>query len=149
MEICPEIVSADALRTVAGAAQGQPVLPKFRLFLLAALVQNARLQHRHRLFLVAVLRTFVLALRHQTGRQVRDADGGISGVNPLPAVTAGAENVDPEFALRYHDIVILIRLREHHHRGRRSVDAPLRLGFRDPLEMDSVRNRLDMVGLRD
>jgi hypothetical protein len=43
-----------------------------------------RLQHRHRLGAIAVLRPVVLALDHDVGRQVRDANGGIGLVDVWP-----------------------------------------------------------------
>jgi hypothetical protein len=54
---------------------------------------EARLQHRHRLGAVAVLRAVVLALHDDTGRHVGDADRRVGLVDVLAAGAGGAEGV--------------------------------------------------------
>src|SRR5467141_3824630 len=63
-----EIISADALGTVARTDQGFARGGFFRLLLAPLLVLDARREHRQRLFLVLVLRAGVLALHHDSGR---------------------------------------------------------------------------------
>ena len=56
-------------------------------------------EHFHRAVLVAVLRAVVLALDHDAGGQVRQAHGGVGGVDRLAAGTAGAEDVRADLVL--------------------------------------------------
>ena len=88
-----EHVGADL---VAPADVGLGVLELLlRLVPLAQLeLVELRLQHRHRLGAVAVLRAVVLALHDDVGRQVRDAHRRVGLVDVLAAGARGAVGVD-------------------------------------------------------
>src|SRR3954471_15578253 len=82
-----EIVSADLLATVTGADLGLTLFRHRRgLPLLLDFVQT-RAQHAHTFFAVLDLRLLVLAADDCPSRNVRDADGGVSRVDRLPART--------------------------------------------------------------
>ena len=55
-----------------------------------------RAQHAHGAFAVLVLRAFVLALATMPGGNVRDAHGGVGGVDVLSALAAGTVGVDAQ-----------------------------------------------------
>src|SRR5690242_11721166 len=75
-----KVVGANLRRAVAGADLSA-ALPGARRFLRRQhAVEEARAQHLHRLDLVLQLALLILALHHQTGRQVRDAHRAVGGV---------------------------------------------------------------------
>src|SRR5207245_2945590 len=94
---------------------------------------KTRAQHLHRAGLVLVLRTLVLALHHETGREVRDADGGVGRVHALTTRARGAEGVDPQVLLVDLDLDV-VRLRQDGHRRRRGVDPTGSLRLRHALD---------------
>jgi len=63
---------------------------------------------------------------------VGDADGGIGGVDVLPARTAGAVGIDFQIARINRDIN-LVRLWQHRDSRRAGVDAPAAFGHGDAL----------------
>ena len=63
---------------------------------------------------------------------MREADGGVGGVDALPTRARRAESIDPYFVEVDLD-VDFFRLRQHGHGDRRRVNAPLRLGGRNAL----------------
>src|SRR5207248_5985269 len=79
--------------------------------------------------LVLQLTALVLAGHDLAGRQMRDPDGGVGRIHALPALAAGAVDVDLEVVV-VDDEVRLFSLRQHRHRRGRRVNAPLRLGRR-------------------
>src|SRR5437899_3083328 len=89
-----EIISADALGTVARADQGFARGGFLRQLLAPLLVLDARGKHRQRLFLVLVLRAGVLALHHDSGWKMRDSHRRVGLVDMLAAGPRGAESVD-------------------------------------------------------
>ena len=91
-----EIVGADALAAVARADQTLAGGGFLGLGLAQLHVLDAGGQHLHGLGLVLVLRAVVLALDHDAGRQVGDADGGIGLVDVLAAGAAGPVGVDAQ-----------------------------------------------------
>src|SRR3990172_11903922 len=128
-----EVVGAHLLRALRAADLGAPsrALPGLALLDLGG--QEPRAQHGHRLGLVLQLRAVVLAGDHEAGRKVRDPDRGVRGVDALPALAAGAVDVDLEVTLLVDDEVDLLRLGQDGDGGRRGVDAALRLGGGDAL----------------
>src|SRR5262249_7010050 len=99
----------------------------------ALLVEQARGEHRHRLRAIAVLRTVVLALDHDPGWQVSDANCGIGLVHMLAASARSAEGVDPDLRGVDGDVGDRIGFGQHRNRAGRGMDSSLRLGFRDAL----------------
>jgi hypothetical protein len=98
-------------------------------------------QDAHRLLLVLQLALLVLAADHDAGRQVRDPDGGVGGVDALPAGPGRAEDVDAQ--------VVLVDLTSTcSASGITSTPAalvwmrPWRLGHRHPL--DAVHAALEL-----
>src|SRR4051794_26586903 len=71
-------------------------LRQLRLVLFHLDVIEARLEHAHRRVAIAVLRSLVLARDDEAGRQVREADCRVGGVDGLPAGAARSEGVDAE-----------------------------------------------------
>src|SRR5829696_7925014 len=127
-----EVVGADLGRAVARADLG---LPQGALLLgpLAHLaLQQARLQYPHGLLLVLELALLVLAGDDQAGGLVRDPDRRVRRVHALPTGAAGTVDVDLQVSGVDLDLHVL-GLGQNGHRGRRSMDAALALGFRNPL----------------
>ena len=102
------------------------------LLLLAFHFEQARAQHAQRFGAVLDLRFLVLAGNHDAGRQVRDAHGGIRGVDGLAARAGRAERVNADF-LRFNMDFNLVGFREHGDGDRRGMDAALLFGGRDAL----------------
>src|SRR6201999_4120192 len=123
-----EIVSADALRAVAGADFFLAVGRACRVLALALGVVNARAQDVHRRGAVFVLRAAVLHHDHNAGRDMGDADRRFRFVDVLTAGALRAHGLDPQVIVLDVDIDIL-DFRQHRNRRRRSVNAPLRLGI--------------------
>src|SRR3712207_940622 len=94
-----EVVGTDLSRPVAGSDLGAAHASALGLLLRDTHVEQARPQHLHRLEAVLDLRALVLLADDQTGREVCDADGGVGGVDSLPAGPGGPEDVDPEILL--------------------------------------------------
>ncbi len=109
--------------------------------LAALVVQQTRLEQAQRTGAVLVLAALILAFDHDAGGQVGDADGRVGLVDVLATGAGGAERVGLEVGRIDLDVVDLIHLGQDRHRGGRSVDAPLRLGFRHAL--DAMRARLE------
>src|SRR6185312_5869795 len=84
---------------------------------------QARLQHLHGFRAVAVLRTVVLALHHDSGRDVRDAYGRIGLVDVLAAGTAGAVRIDAQISRVDFDFEGVVDFRVHKYAGKRGVPA--------------------------
>ena len=89
-------------------------------------------QDTHRLLLVLELALLVLAGGDDSGRQVRDAHGGVGGVDGLAAGPGGAVDVDPQ-VVRVDLDVDLLGLGRDEDTGGGGVDAALRLGGGHPL----------------
>ncbi len=118
---------------------------------LAALLEQSRAQHLHRLGAVLVLAALVLHRHDDPGRDVGDADRGIGGVDVLPAGARRAVDVDAQVVLvdRHVD---LGRLGQHRHGRRRGVDAPAALGHRHALHAVHAALELELgehAGARD
>src|SRR5262245_33957265 len=91
-----KVVGADALRTVAASHLQHAGLRLRGLLLLLFRGEQACLQQRHRTRAVLVLRALILALDHDAGRKVRDADSGFRLVHVLSAGARGAVRVDAQ-----------------------------------------------------
>ena len=72
---------------------------------------------------VAVLRALRLALDHDAGGQVGDADGTVGPVDVLPARAGGAVGVDPEILVRDLDVDGLVHHGVDPNRGEARVAA--------------------------
>src|SRR5215472_9711688 len=84
---------------------------------------QARLEHRHGLRAVAVLRAVVLTLHDDAGRRVRDPHSGVGLVDVLAACAGGPEGVDAK--VRRVDLHLdrLVDLRVDEHAGEGGVAA--------------------------
>src|SRR5204863_7311708 len=91
-----EVVRPDLLGALAGADLRPPRCRLFRGLLLALELVEARAQDAQRLRLVLELRFLVLHGDHEPGRQVRDADGAVRGVDALAAGAGRPVDVDLE-----------------------------------------------------
>src|SRR5438876_965858 len=111
------------------------------LLLVRELVEP-RFEDSHRRVAVAELRTLVLALDDDAGRQVRDADGRVGGVDPLAAGTGGPEDVHPDLVLP-HVHLHVVYLRDD--RDGREARLPTARGVerRDPHEPVHTRLALE------
>ena len=97
-------------------------------------VEQARLQHLHRLRAVLVLRALVLAGDDDAGRDVRDADGGVGDVDVLAAGAARSVRVDAQILLVDLDLDVVRQLRPDVERGERRVPARRLVERRDAHE---------------
>src|SRR5215475_12014977 len=80
-----EVEGADPFASIAAADERLARCGFLALPLHALLVEQARGEHRHRLRAIAVLRAVVLALVHDPGWQMSDANRGIGLVHRLAA----------------------------------------------------------------
>src|SRR6266852_2368562 len=129
-----EIISADALGTVARADQGFARGGFLRLLLAPLLVLDARGKHRERLFLVLVLRAGVLALHHDSGWKMRDSHRRVGLVDVLAAGARSAVSVDAKVRGIQHDVADCARLGQYGDRAGRGVNAALGFGGRHSLD---------------
>src|SRR5262249_52838985 len=90
----PGGVGADLLGAVSGADHLLAFGGDGALLLRLLDLEEARLEHAHRLRLVLDLAALVLALHDEARRQVGQADGGVGRVDALTARSRGAEAVD-------------------------------------------------------
>src|SRR3989440_302734 len=127
-----EVVGANPLAPLAGADLRLAVGGHGRLLLLLRALQQAGLQHAHRLRTVLDLRALVLARHDDPGRDVRDAHRGVGGVDALTAGARRAIDVHAQILL-LHPHVHVLGLRQHGHRHGGGVDAAARLGDRHTL----------------
>src|SRR2546430_8421286 len=91
-------------------------------FLLLELGQP-RLENPQRRLLVGGLRTLVLALDDDAGRDVGDPDGRVRLVDVLPAGAARPVGVDSQIGLVELDALVLGQQRAHDHLRERGVAA--------------------------
>ena len=127
------------------------------LLLLELHLVQAGTQHLHADLAVLDLGALVLGLHHGVGGQVRDAHGGVGGVDALTAGAGGAVGVNAQVGLLDVD-VDLIRLGQHGHGCRGGLDAALGLGLGDALDavdaglvlhdgVDALAGDLELDGL--
>src|SRR6267142_6876391 len=122
-----KIIGADALGAVAGPDLLAAIRRARGIDALTFGVIDARAQDIHRGGAVLVLRTAVLHADHDTGRNVGDPDRGFGLVDVLAAGALRAHGLDLEIVALGLDVDFL-DLRQHRHRRRRGVNAPLRFG---------------------
>jgi hypothetical protein len=70
-----------------------------------------------------VLRAFILAVRDEVRRDVRDAHRGIGGVDVLSALAAGAVGIDADVFGLDDDLDALVNFRRYVHAGKRRMAA--------------------------
>src|SRR6188472_4227551 len=134
-----EVVGPDLLGALAGADLRAPRGGDLGLLALALRLVQTRAEDAHRLLLVLELRLLVLHRDDDAGRQVRDPDRRVGGVDRLPAGAGRAVHVDLEILVLDLDLDVL-GLRHYRDGCGRGVDPPLRLRRRDAL--DTVRAAL-------
>ena len=125
----------------AAVARADLLLAVLRLDLVNAFRLNLiqpRPQHAHALLAVLDLRFLILAAHHRVGRQMRNPHRRIRRIHALPARPRRAERIDAQ-VLGLDLDVHLLGLRQHRHRNRRGVHAPLRLRRRNPLHAVHAR----------
>src|SRR6266511_4200882 len=88
-----EVIGADALATLARAHLAPPVGGDGGGLLMLRALEEPRPEHPHGLRPVLDLRPLVLARHHEPGGEMREAHGGVRGVDALPAGTRGALHV--------------------------------------------------------
>src|SRR5439155_18501097 len=103
-----------------------------RLLLFLGALEQAGLEHAHRLRAVLDLRALVLAGHDEAGGDVGDAHGRVGGVDALTAGARRAIDVHADVLL-CHLHVHVLGFRQHGNRDRRGVDAARRLGHRHAL----------------
>src|SRR3989440_1462120 len=144
--VLDELVGMERVRANL-AAEGDLLLRTSELGELLALLLvrelvEPRFEDSHRRVAVAELRPLVLALDDDAGRQVRDADGRVGGVDPLAAGTGGSEDVHPDLVLP-HVHLHVVHLRDD--RDGREARLPTARGVerRDPHEPVHARLALE------
>src|SRR6202140_3743193 len=91
-----------------------------------------------------MLRSVVLALDDQPGRQMRDAHRGIGLVDVLAAGAGCTKSVDAKLSRIDRDVGNRVGFREHCHRARGSMNTPLRLSLGHPLHTMPARFELEL-----
>ena len=94
--------------------------------------QQLGLEHDHGAGLVLQLALLVLAGHHGAGREVRQAYGGVGGVDRLAAGAAGAVDVDADLLVGDLDLVGLLEHRHDLDRGEAGLAAALVVEGADP-----------------
>jgi hypothetical protein len=130
--ILREVVSADFFLAPGTADEAAPVSGVFRLFFFAFVFEEAGAEDFEGGGFVFLLRAAVLAADDFSGGEVKDLDGGVGGVDALPAGASGAADFDAEI-LRSEFDVDFLGLGEHGHGGGGGVDAALGFGGGDAL----------------
>src|SRR3954452_16926731 len=121
------VVGADPLGPVHGPDLAATRLAGLGVRLLLGRDQQPGPQDPECLLLVLQLALLVLAAHHDAGRQVRDPDRRVGGVDALAARPAAAEDVDAQVVVVDGD-VDLLGLRQDQDAGGAGVHPPLRLG---------------------
>ena len=91
-----------------------------------------------------MLRSVILALDDQPGRQMRDAHRGIGLVDVLTAGARCAKGVDTKLSRIDRDVGNRVGFRKHRHRARGSMNAPLRFRLWHPLDTMPARFELEL-----
>ena len=118
-----EDVAADPFPAETGVGGATPLLRQGGLPLLFGALHEPGLEDAHRGLLVRRLRTFVLALDDDPGRQVRDPDGAVGLVHVLAAGPLGAVGVDLQVRLVDLDVGVVGQERGDDYRRERRVAA--------------------------
>src|SRR5436305_744287 len=126
-----EIIGADALGTISGADLLAAIRRTHSIDALSLSVVDTGAQDVHRRGAVLVLRTAVLHVDDNAGRNVGDADGRFGLVDVLAAGALRAHGLDLEIVALDLDVDFL-DLRQHGHDCGRGMDAAFPLGPRPP-----------------
>ena len=94
--------------------------------------RQSRPQDAHRLLAVLQLRLLVLTADDDPGREMRDANRGVRGVDALPTGSTAAVHVDTE-VVGVNLNLDIFSFGKHENPGGAGVDSPLAFGDRDPL----------------
>src|SRR6266436_7308526 len=128
-----EIVSADFFGAVAGFDLTAALGGEGGLALLLFLLVQAGAKNAHGFGAILDLRFFVLLGNDQAAGNVRDAHGGIRGVDGLSAGAGRAEGINAQI-LGFDLDVDFVGFGENRDSGGRSVDAALRFRGGDALD---------------
>ena len=128
-----EIVGADFFGAVAGFDLSTAFGGERGLALLLLLFVQARAKNTHGLRAIFDLRLFVLLRHDQSAGNVRDAHGGIGGVDGLAARAGRAEGVDAQI-LGFDLDIDFVGFGENRDGCSRSVNASLRFGGGNALD---------------
>src|SRR5262245_27932876 len=125
----PRLVEHVRTDLVTPADVGLLVLERLLRFVALAqlLLVELRLEHRHRLGAVAVLRAVVLALHDDAARNVRDPHRRVGAVDVLAAGAGGPVGIDAEVRRIHLDRDRLVDLRVHEHARERGVPTRVRI----------------------
>src|SRR5260370_19377963 len=130
-----KIVGADFFGAVAGFDLTAAFDGERRLAFLLFLFVEARAENAHGFGPILDLRFFILLGNDESAGNVRDAHGGISGVDGLAAGAGGAKSVDAQI-FGFDLDVDFVSFGENRDGGGGSVDAALR--FRRGNALDAV-----------
>src|SRR5690606_15832122 len=107
------VISAYAFRAIARAHQALALRGLFIVLLLLLLVFQARGQHLQSLVLVAMLRPIVLALHHQSSRQMGYTHSRVRLVDVLPAGATRPKGIDTQIGRIDHNVALRISLGQY------------------------------------
>src|SRR5205085_267617 len=122
------IISADALRAVAGTDLATARGSAGRIELLPLVVIEARAQHRHRLGAITMLRAVFLHHDYDAGRQMGQPNRRFSLVDVLTAGAPRAQGIDLEITFIDRDVDVF-GLGQHRDGRGRSMDAARAFGL--------------------
>lgn len=142
-----EVVGADFLGTVAGTDERFARIGGVGAIFGDFALEEATAKYGHSLDTVLLLRALVLHSNNEAGRQVRDANGRVGGVDALATMATGAVDIDAEI-LGIDFEVLLFRLWEDGDCRGASMDAALGFGNWDALNAVDAAFELEFaVGL--
>src|SRR6266516_1989147 len=122
-----KIVGADLFAPFSGADLGFALVVVFGFFLGDFPIEQARAEHGQGARFVLLLGALVGATHDEAGGLVQDLHGGVGGVHPLAAGTAGPADRDLEF-LGFNFDVHFLGLGQDGDGGGAGVNASLGLG---------------------
>ena len=137
-----KVVSPDAVTAIARSNQGFARLRLLLMLFALAAVHDAGDQDFHGLFFVAVLAAVILALHHDSGRQMRYAYRRIGFIDVLAPGARGSEGVNPQLSGIDFDGLDFIRLWHHCHRTCRRMNASLGFSLGNALNPMPARFKL-------
>ena len=140
-----KVVGADALGAVAAAHQCAARCGLFRFLPRPRGVKQFRLQQAHGAGAVFVLGALVLTFHHDAGGHMRQPHRRIGFVHMLATGAGSAKGVHADVGLVQLHARDGVLLRQHRHRTRRRVNAPL--GFRFRHALDAMGAGLELQAL--